>query len=70
MTTETISCAERKYFANVTKEETQMFNYHCNCCGFDFFMEEGYDETIDAIVCPQCEAKRYDDNDDYIIEVI
>ena len=47
-----------------------MFNYHCNCCGFDFFMEEGYDETIDAIVCPQCEAKRYDDNDDYIIEVI
>lgn len=31
-----------------------MFEYHCNCCGFDFFMEEGYDANLDAIVCPMC----------------
>lgn len=42
--------------------------YHCNCCGYDFFMEEGYDANLDAIVCPMCEAIRYEDVDDYIIE--
>lgn len=45
-----------------------MFEYHCNCCGFDFFMEEGYDSNLDAIVCPMCGAIRYGDVDDYIIE--
>lgn len=29
-------------------------DYHCNCCGFDFFMEEGYEPTLDAIICPMC----------------
>jgi DNA-directed RNA polymerase subunit RPC12/RpoP len=32
-----------------------MFDYHCNC-GYDFFMEEGYDRETDAIVCPMCGA--------------
>lgn len=45
-----------------------MFEYHCNCCGYDFFMEEGYDSNLDAIVCPMCKAIRYGDVDDYIIE--
>lgn len=45
-----------------------MFDYHCNCCGYDFFMEEGYDVDLDAIVCPMCNAKRYGAEDDYIIE--
>lgn len=31
-----------------------MFEYRCNCCGFDFFAEEGYDANLDAIVCPMC----------------
>ena len=30
-----------------------MFDYHCEC-GLDFFMEEGYDKELDAIVCPMC----------------
>lgn len=29
-------------------------DYHCNCCGFDFFMEEGYNGELDAVVCPMC----------------
>ena len=29
-------------------------DYHCNCCDFDFFMEEGYNGELDAIVCPMC----------------
>ena len=45
-----------------------MFEYHCNCCGYDFFMEEGYDNNLDAIVCPMCKAIRYGDVDNYIIE--
>jgi len=44
-----------------------MFEYHCNC-GFDFFMEEGYDANLNAIVCPMCEAVRHGDVDDHIIE--
>lgn len=31
-----------------------MFDYHCNECGFDFFMEEGYNADKDVIVCPYC----------------
>lgn len=30
-----------------------MFDYHCKC-GYDFFMEEGYDNETDMIVCPMC----------------
>lgn len=30
-----------------------MFDYHCNC-GYDFFMEEGYDHETDMIICPVC----------------
>ena len=41
---------------------------HCNCCGYDFFFEEGYDAVIDAIVCPNCDAKGYVDDDPVIIE--
>ena len=40
------------------------YHMHCNCCGYEFFAEEGCDE----IICPMCEAIRYDDEDDYIIE--
>ena len=29
-------------------------DYHCNCCGYDFFMEEGYNADFDAIFCPVC----------------
>ena len=45
-----------------------MFDYHCKCCGYDFFMEEGYDKELDATVCPMCGAIRYGDVDNYIIE--
>jgi uncharacterized Zn finger protein (UPF0148 family) len=31
-----------------------MFDYHCNDCGFDFFVEEGYNAELDAIICPWC----------------
>lgn len=31
-------------------------DYHCNCCGYDFFFEEGYDEEFDEIICPKCGA--------------
>jgi hypothetical protein len=30
-----------------------MFDYHCKC-GYDFFMEEGYEPELDAIICPHC----------------
>lgn len=43
-----------------------MFDYHCNWCGYDFFMEEGYDAESDDIVCPRCHCKR--DNKDYFIK--
>lgn len=33
-------------------------DYHCNWCGHDFFLEEGYNEDIDDIVCPYCKAVR------------
>jgi DNA-directed RNA polymerase subunit RPC12/RpoP len=32
----------------------ELFDYHCPECGFDFLMEEGYDNELDAIVCPNC----------------
>jgi DNA-directed RNA polymerase subunit RPC12/RpoP len=28
-------------------------DYHCKC-GYDFFMEEGYDYEMDKIICPHC----------------
>lgn len=31
-----------------------MFEFHCNCCGYDFFIEEGYDNGTDTIICPIC----------------
>lgn len=43
-------------------------DYHCNCCGYDFFEEEGYEYAINAIVCPMCGATRYEGDDDTIIE--
>ena len=47
-----------------------MFEYHCNCCGCDFFEEEGYEYAINAIVCPKCGATRFEgDNNDIIKEV-
>lgn len=33
-----------------------MFDYHCDRCGYEFFMEEAYDSELDAIVCPYCGA--------------
>lgn len=30
-----------------------MFDYHCTC-GYDFFMEEGYNAELDTIECPVC----------------
>lgn len=45
-----------------------MFDYHCNCCGYDFFEEEGYEYAINAIVCPNCGATRFEGDDDTIIE--
>ena len=31
-----------------------MFDCTCHECGYDFFMEEGYDYETDLIVCPVC----------------
>ena len=31
-----------------------MFDYHCAHCHYDFFMEEGYDNEMDMIICPIC----------------
>lgn len=28
-------------------------DYHCTC-GYDFFMEEGYNHEMDIIICPMC----------------
>lgn len=44
-----------------------MFDYHCTC-GHDFFMEEGYNAELDAIICPMCGAARYEEDDDTFIE--
>lgn len=33
-----------------------MFDYECEYCGFSFFTEEGYNASLDAIVCPVCGA--------------
>lgn len=43
-----------------------MFDYHCNWCGHDFFIEEGYDEYSDDIICPNCRCQRHHFN--YFIE--
>ena len=32
-------------------------DYHCNCCGFDFLLEEGYNASEDSIICPMCGAR-------------
>ena len=45
-----------------------MCDYHCNCCGFDFFEEESYNTELDAIVCPMCGAAQYPEDDDTFIE--
>lgn len=29
-------------------------DYKCEHCGYDFFMEEGYDPVTDIIKCPNC----------------
>lgn len=29
-------------------------DYTCTNCGFDFFMEEGYNANEDKIICPNC----------------
>lgn len=31
-----------------------MFDYHCAGCGYDFFIEEGYEPATDMIKCPEC----------------
>jgi DNA-directed RNA polymerase subunit RPC12/RpoP len=51
-----------------TMEETQMsqFDYHCNWCEHEFFIEEGYEMEIDDIICPYCGCKRC--NSDYFIK--
>ena len=28
--------------------------YHCNCCGFDFLLEEGWSPVEGIICCPMC----------------
>ena len=32
----------------------ELFDCCCEGCGFVFFVEEGYDANLDAIVCPRC----------------
>lgn len=31
-----------------------MFDHCCPQCGYEFFTEEGYDASLDIIVCPNC----------------
>ena len=31
-----------------------MFDYICENCQFDFFLEEGYEADEDVIKCPKC----------------
>lgn len=47
-----------------------MFDYHCIYCGYDFFEEEGYEYALDAIVCPNCGATRFEGDDGSLIEEI
>ena len=42
-----------------------MFDYHCNHCAYDFFMEEGYDKETDTIICPMCGTIKFDDSTTY-----
>lgn len=35
-------------------DEEEMFDYHCNNCGHNFFIEEGYNADLDIIICPNC----------------
>lgn len=32
-------------------------DYHCKHCGFDFFLEEGYNASEDSIICPMCGSR-------------
>ena len=55
---------------NITVDEieiydTHNFDYHCNWCDHEFFVEEGYEMEIDDIVCPYCGCKRQ--HNDYFI---
>ena len=34
-----------------------MFDYHCSCCGFNFFTEEGYNADEDVVKCPWCNSE-------------
>ena len=31
-----------------------MFDYTCDVCQCQFFIEEGYDANKDVIICPEC----------------
>ena len=48
-----------------------MKEYYCNACGFEFTEEEAYkdDHTENLIICPMCEAERWDDDDSVIVEL-
>lgn len=48
------------------------YKYYCNCCGYDFYEEEGAatDGFVEMIRCLNCGAERYSNEDDYIIEEI
>ena len=48
-----------------------MKEYLCNACGFEFTEEEAYkdDHTENLIICPMCEAERWDDDDSMIVEI-
>lgn len=49
-----------------------MITYYCNCCGFEFSEEEAFrsEHNENAIICPMCEAMRWDDDDNSVIEKI
>jgi hypothetical protein len=34
----------------------ELFDFHCNCCEYDFLLEEGYNKDFDEIICPHCGA--------------
>lgn len=40
----------------------RQFDYHCNWCGYEFFVEEGYNMDADDIVCPHCRCIRCHSN--------
>ena len=51
-------CVATRYSANVNNGKEINMDYHCNMCDHDLFLEEGYNEDIDDIVCPYCKAVR------------